>query len=439
MGEKIRAVVEALAAPLMVVIALGGIFYVFSLMKVDIEPILSIVVALTPIWLPVILFYLMFDRWQEFSRTKFAYENGRVTLRIKLPQEVLKSPEAMESVFSQIHNPNNSDNLWQAYIDGKHPLISSFEIASIGGEVRFYVNVPRKKIKNAIESQLYAQYPGVEVIEEPIDYAGEVVWDEDKWEMMSFHICKKKDDIYPIKTYIDFKLDMMPKEELKFEPMAPLLEHLGRVKPHERIWVQILAKPHAEQNFYSGSRETTSTWEKEAARKINEIMGRDDKRMAPEESENRPTLTSQERDTVAAIERNVSKYAYETAIRAMYITEKGKFDGDMIGPLLKSFSQYDIIGRNAMGVRWRTDFDNNWWSDYSGVKKKAMKQRELEAYKARSYDDEDTKTHIDRPKVMSAEELATIYHLPGTSIVTPGVTRIESSRREAPSNLPIQR
>ncbi|MFW6210370.1 MAG: hypothetical protein ACOC4E_02675 [Patescibacteria group bacterium] len=437
MDDLFKTLFGAIAGPLFLLLGLGVMYYTFNLLNVELEPIVSTIIALSPIWLPVVLFYLVFERWLEFARAKFRYENGRVLLRIKLPQEVLKSPEAMESVFAQIHNPNGPDNLWQTYIDGKHPLIFSFELVSIGGDVRFYANVPRKKTKNALEAQLYAQYPGIEITEEEIDYTSEVVWNPDEWELMSFHIAKKEEEIYPIKTYIDFGLDKQPKEELKFEPIAPLIEHLGKARPFERLWVQILMKPHAKKSFKSGSLQKAGTWEGKVREKINEMMGRDKNRLGPEETESRPTLTQIERDTVTAMERNAGKYAYEVAIRGMYIAQAGKFDGDMIGPLNKSFAQYDIIGRNGLGVRWRTDFDYNWFSDFSGSRKLALKKEELEYYKQRAYDHKDKKGGADKMKVMSVEELATIYHLPGTAVGTPTLGRVEATRREAPANLPI--
>lgn len=372
-------------------------------------------------------------------REKFKFENGRSTLRIKLPQEVFKSPEAMESVFTQIHNAGRADNLMQTYLDGRHPLVLSFEIVSIGGEVRFYANVPTKKSKNALEAQLYAQYPGIEVTEELIDYTAEVKWNPKEWDMISFHLMKKSDEIYPIKTYIDYGMDKLPKEELKFEPMAPLIEHLGKAKPNERIWIQILTTAHAKEGFDTGSLSKSSTWEGKAQAKIDEIMGRDKSRLGVEETDTRPVLTMSERDTIAAIERNISKYAFKVAIRAMYISKAGKFDGEMIGPMLRSFSQYDVIGRNGVGVKWRTDFNYNFISDLSGNRKIAMKKNELESYKARSYLPGDKKNHVDKETVMSTEELATIYHIPGTSVVTPTLSRVESTRKEAPANLPIAR
>jgi hypothetical protein len=154
--------------------------------------------------------------------------------------------------------------------------------------------------------------------------------------------------------------------------------------------------------------------------------------------ERAPMLTMGERDKIAAVERNVSKYAYETAIRWMYITEKGKFDGDVIGPMIRTFSQYDIIGRNGVGVRWRTDFDYNFFSDRSGSRKNSLKKSELHDYKVRSYTQRDLKpkSRLDAMKVFSVEELATMFHIPGSSIVTPGLPRITSTRKEAPANLP---
>lgn len=436
MGDLFKAIFGSIGGPLVLFVGLALMFYMFVLMGIDLVPTLSILVALSPIWVPFTLFHIFFERWQDYTGLKFQDDNGRVTLWIKPPQEVFKSPEAMESVFSQAYNSYARDNLIQTYIDGKRPLTYSFEIAFVEGEVRFYINVPRKKVKNHIEALLYANYPGVEVVELPVDYTGEVKNDLDKHDFMGFHFVKKEDEVLPIKTYIDFGLDKMPKEEEKFEPMAPLLEHIGKCKPHERIWIQILATPHVKQDFKNGFLSEKPTWEKAGKAKIKAMMEGE----RPGDTDNPYTpsrLTAGERDTVAAIERNISKFAYEVSIRAMYITlDKSKFDGDMIGPILRGMSQWDIIGRNGIGLKWRTDFDWNMISDPSGQKKKYYKKRELDFYKGRNWIDGDAKKHGDAPKVMSAEELASIYHIPGKSVITPALSRVEAIRRNAPSNLP---
>ena len=438
MGDIFKLLFSIIAGPVLIVLGFLVFRYTLVKMGIDLEPIISMAIAILPLFLPFILFFLLHEKWMDFVHQKFIADNGRTTLRIKLPQEVLKSPEAMEYVFSIIHNPSNADNLWQTYIDGRHPLIFSFELVSIGGDVRFYINVPTKKTKNIVEAQLYAQYPGIEISEEMIDYASEIVWDPKRWEMMAFHLGKKEDQVFPIKTYIDFGLDKQPKEELKFEPMAAMLEQLSTAKPHERFWIQILCKPHVKQNFKSGSLHTKPSWEVDVFAKISEMLGRDPKKKTgPLEIEAQPRLTAGERDTVAAMERNVGKYPYETALRYMYITPIGKFDGNAM-LMLKTFSTYDIIKRNGIGVRWRTDFDYNWFSDWSGKKKIKLKKEELEDYKKRVYTVREKISKVDEMKIFTTEELATIYHIPGSSVITPGLSRIPSARREAPPNLPTE-
>ncbi|MEK7638888.1 MAG: hypothetical protein AAB388_01870 [Patescibacteria group bacterium] len=439
MDKFFKLLFGTFSGPLFLFIGLAMMYTTFRVLNINVEGMLTILIALSPLWLPIGLFFLTFERWQYYVRLKFIVNSGRTTLRIKLPQEVFKSPEAMENVLNQTFLPNSLDNLMHPYLEGRHPLMNSLEVVSIGGEVRFYVNVPTKKVKNSFEAQLYAQYPGVEVTEEPIDYTAEVKWDPEEWAMISFHIAKKEDEIFPIKTYIDFGLDKLPKEEEKLDPMAPLLEHLGKVKPHERMWVQFLIRPHVKKSLDTGDLKEKPTWEKAVATKVSEIMGRDKKREVGEDGgfEIAPRLTANEKNTIDSMERNATKYAYETAIRAIYITKQGKFDAEMITPLLRAFSQFDVVGQNALGVRWRTDVDYPMFQDPGGALRNKMKKSELDAYKKRYYYPADVIKFVDKPKVMSVEEIATMYHLPGKVILTPSVSRIGSVRKEAPANLPV--
>ncbi len=432
-------ILQSLAVPLALVIGIVMMFVFFAVIGVDVSRVLSFSLLTLPLWLPFAIFGLTFEKWMYYVRAKFVYENGRSTLRIKLPQEVFKSPEAMEAVLNQAYNSNSVSNLMEAYLDGKHPLVLSLELVSIGGEVRFYINTPRRKVKNVVEAQLYAHYPGIEVVEELVDYASEIKWDPDTMALMSFHIGKKDDEVLPIKTYVDFGLDKLPKEEEKLDPMSPIIELLSKVKPNDRLWIQFLLKPHAKENPSTGSLSTKETWEKAGAKKIDEIMKRDKSKSKgdDEEDEGPARLTPGERGTIEAIERNMSKWAYETVVRVVYVaTDKNKFDGDIIAPMLRSWSVFDMIGRNRFGFLWRTDFDYNFISDPTGSRRIAYKKSELEDYKKRYYYRADYMTEKDKPKVMSVEEIATMYHIPGKVVVTPGLSRIESLKREAPSNLP---
>lgn len=421
-----------------VVVTTGAlmIFAALALLGVSGGFILSFFIAMAPVWLPIILFFVFFHKWSEAIWGKFYISQGRTTLRIRLPQEVFKSPEAMEFVLSQAHATQNPDNYFQTYIDGKQPLPMSLEIVSIGGELRFYVNLPTKKVKNAFEATLYSQYPGVEVVEEPVDYAAEIPLDSKDWSVFSVHMNKKKDQEFPIKTYIDFGLNTMPKEEEKVDPLTPMLEMMAAIKPHERIYTQIVCVPHRKSAFENGQLKAKPTWEEGVAKKINEIMKRDpDSKAAKEDgaAEEIARLTPGERGTIEAMERNAGKYPYEVNIRFIYASN-GDFDPSNISSMIRGFSQYDIIGRNQVGVRWRTDFN---YKDYIPGKKEkviaALKKQELTEYKMRVVW---PKNGAGAAKVFTAEELATMWHLPGQVAVTPTIERIPSTRAEAPSNLP---
>jgi hypothetical protein len=301
--------------------------------------------------------------------------------------------------------------------------------------VHFYINVPTKKTKELLKVELYSQYPGVEVTEVALDYTAEIPGDMNGWEGLFFHMGKKKDQAYPIKTYIEFGLDKLPKEEEKLDPMTPMLEALGSIKTHERVWIQIIIVPHREASLKNGQLTAAPTWEKGVRKEIDTIMQRDGKtRLGLPELEGSPRLTPGERAMIEAMEKNVEKYAYETAIRWAYLTPTGKFNGDVIPMVIRTFSQYDIQGRNAIGVRWRTDFDYKMFADPLGTKLPALKREELELYKRRSYQ---SRSAADGMKIFTSLELATIYHLPGKVALTPSLQRVTSTRSEAPANLPI--
>lgn len=423
----------------LVLLGAGFIFLAVSIIDLEGSSVYGYMVATAPVWLPLVTFFLFFESWMEYVKKEYNLKNGRVTLEIKLPQDVFKSPEAMELVLIQLHQTASPDNHIQTYWDGKHPPKYGLELVSRGGDVRFYMNVPRAKFKNIAETQLYAQYPGIEVHELDIDYTAEIPWDPERFAYFSIHFGLKKADAYPIKTYVDYGLTDMPKEEEKVDPITSMLEMLGAIGPGEYMWVQILIDAHRTVTFKEGALSEQPDWKEAARKEIKKIIDDAVKRRGVDEGEGRKgnvmmLLTETEKDTIKAIERSIGKNAFNTAFRGFYIAKKDAFrPGEQIGALITGWRGYDDINRNAVGVRWRTDFDWNWWQDPSGKKRDHYKKQELDEYKRRVY------THhneIDAPKVCTTEELATMFHLPGKVAATPSLARIPSKRAEPPANLP---
>ncbi|MDA8597045.1 hypothetical protein N9L26_01770 [Candidatus Pacebacteria bacterium] len=401
--------------------------------------------ALAPIWFPFMALEIFHFRWLDYVQKKYYLSSRRKLYRIKLPQEVFKSPRAMEYVLSQAWSTQTPDNFYESYVQGKAPLPTGLEIVSIGGEVRFYINIFEKKGAEALVPALYAHYPGIEVAEEPVDYTGEIEWQNDpEWEKWFTHINKKQSDDKwgPIRTYIEFGLDDNPKEEEKIDPLNTILEQMAAMGPNERLYVQYIITAIAKPSLVRGNLKLFEgpNWTNFAERRVDEILRRDPKTKGPIQSEGGtdfdgvPRVSPGERDDCECIERNMEKYAYRVAIRFCYFAKKGHFRPNLINAFNRMFTQFDKVGRAALGQRWRTDFNYMWFSDPFGDRLRSHKQVEHKLTKLRKFAPQ---AQSDDMKVFTTEELATMFHIPGKVATTPTLERIPSLRSQAPSNLPI--
>lgn len=419
------------------VFLIGLVFIIFGFHYIGLpqSKIVSFVFATAPIWLPIVTFVTFFDIYMLMLGKKFGLKSGRVVMEVILPPEVLKSPEAMEIVFNQIYNAASPDNLMETYIVGKRPLPYTFELVSRGGDVHFYVTTPEKFV-NSFTDNLYAQYPGVEIVKLELDYTAEIPKSLKGHSLMSFHVHKKEKEVYPIKTYIDFGLDKNPKEEEKVDPMTPMLEVLAGIEAHQQVWVQFICIAHRKSGFKLGQLKSKGTWEKDVHAEIDMLMMRDSKtKTGMADLDGMPRITTGERDTIEAMERNVAKVAFKFACRVIYISHKNDhdFDGGLFSRISRMVAQTEIKGRNGLGIRWRTDYNYKLFSDPFGKKIPAMKRAELKEYKTRKLY---KKTAGMNYKIMTSEEMATIFHLPGAVAITPTLNRVGSTKSDAPSNLP---
>ena len=101
--------------------------------------------------------------------------------------------------------------------------------------------------------------------------------------------------------------------------------------------------------------------------------------------------------------------------------------------MVSVIAQYSSPGLNGFKTQNLTAVVYPWqdlWGKNIAFKKATM----FEAYRLRSYLYPPYKR---KPMVLSAEELATIYHFPGSVAATPQLAKIESKRAEPPSNLPL--
>jgi len=397
-----------------------------------------------PVMLAVVLAWIFWYLWLAYIRSKFIYSLKYAVLEVKLPKETMKSPLAMEVFLAAIHNTSDG-GWWAQYWKGEFRPYFSLEVVSIEGQVKFFIWCEDRRKANMLAA-LYSQYPRAEVIEHG-DYTLGTHFDPETTKVWACEFIKssKEGDALPIKTYVDFGLEKDPKEEFKVDPMSYMLEFLGSVPPNSQIWMQFVSRAHkSDQRMPGHLFKRTDLWKDNAKKLIHELIVRiDDKFKISGKQDPKSgfflgsTLSKGEQMKMEAIERAQTKLAYDVGIRVIYIAKKEIFDTPFgIGGCISSFKQYAT--ENLNGIKPNGDFGipslDAPWKDFNDVRRNKYSKQFLEAYKRRSffYPPYDSKW-----SVYNSEELATMYHFPGSAAPTPMIDRIPSKKAEAPANLPL--
>ena len=382
------------------------------------------------LWGPLLLLWFAKNMWLAYRQSLFVAKNYEfIMLEIKLPRIIDKTPIAMELVL-QAFQERDRKNWWKRWWHGRVRPWFSLEVVSLEGNVKFFIRTP-SRFKKVIESHIYAQYPDIEVHEVP-DYVSlaPYVGEKDEWSMWGCEFKLLKPDPYPIKTYVDYGLDStMTKEEQKSDPITSLIEFLGNVGRGQHVWFQIIIQATGERYKTPGTLFGRHDWKDEGKKIIKELQGA----ASQGEGGERSRATKRQQEIVTAIEKSLSKPAFDCGIRALYLAKREQFDPANIAGITGAFRQYNSADLNGFKPTNTTGFDYPW-QDFHGIRVNKLKKRFFDAYVRRAYFHAPYKQ---TPFVLNTEELATIFHFPGGVAETPTFARIESRKGEPPPNLPI--
>ncbi len=342
----------------------------------------------------------------------------------------------MELALTALYQTGGESTFFARYWEGKTRAWFSLEIVSIGGQVGFYIWT-RNNMRNIVEAQIYSHFSDVEV-REVDDYTKGVRFDPNVNNIWATTYIKGTASSFPIKTYIDYGLEKDPKEENETNPIFTVLEQFGAIKPQESLWLQFVTRSHKEEKRRGVfSRPNTFTEELETLRKnFREGM------------EGRAVPSAAEGRLLDGIERSLLKHAFDIGIRVIYIAENTAYNNTTITMLrnlfrpfssaypdakkFPSFGGFNII-KPDYGSNLTPDTDYPW-EDFKNVRMNRRKRLQLDAYKRRMFF---YQPYTEKNSVYTTEELATLYHFPGSAASTPGLPRIESKRAKAPTNLPV--
>lgn len=431
-----------------ILLLFGGIFVV-SFPSVDVWAIvlsiLNFFVSTWWLWLLLILIPLFESIVVHWRQEEFKKSLKFILLELRIPREIKKSPQAMEQVLGVLHTLRNAPgDIKETYAEGEVTVWFSLEIVSFGGEIHFYVRA-QKKQKNLVEAAFFSYYQDVEVVEVE-DYASKLpknlfdlyVEGKDIW---GTEMVLSKEEAYPIKTYRYFENEA---EEKQFDPISSFLEVLGKLKKGEVVAMQFLIAPASNSwkdkwiGFLEKLREPSTT-------KIG----------VGEEGEREVAIARSpgEVDVLEAVETNLSKPAYDTLVRFIYISPKETYYETFARRgLVGAFAQYAALNLNSLSqnriISTRTGLWY-WPHIFSTERKEYRKQRILYNYIHREVPPERKIGKFiymyplnwnlaSRRFKMNVECIATLFHPPTSVVLTaPHIKRVESKKGGPPAGLAI--
>lgn len=215
--------------------------------------------------------YLLFHFLRALRLSSNNRKMGGVVLRVAVSKTNERGPIVAEQIYSALHGLEGNYNFID-YMLGRPKPRFSLEIASVKNVIQFFIWTP-KRYRNVIESQIYAQYPDVEIQEVPdyskeafaiyevavpkpkladgsselVEYTSENASMEAKLSSSAMGMAvtaemKLTDPyIYPIKRYPQFE-DKLTR--LATEPLAGITATLSKLNAtDEQAWIQISMEP----------------------------------------------------------------------------------------------------------------------------------------------------------------------------------------------------
>ncbi|MBI4992133.1 MAG: hypothetical protein HZB99_02845 [Candidatus Harrisonbacteria bacterium] len=403
--------------------------------------------------LPLGLFFVWKGFWVWGLNRMWKKSIEWVMLEIKIPRNILKTPKAMENIFSALHAVYATEMTFEdRYLSGTDLSWFTFELVGYAGGVHFYVRCT-KRHRNLIESAIYSEYPDAEFAEAE-DYTGLLpdVLPNEVYDLWGNDYVLSKESPYPIRTYEFFEAQV---EEQRLDPLAAITEVMSRLKEGEAIWLQYLIRP------------VSDYWKKEGEEIRDKIMQRKKEKpagileslikeffiflrnltIAPTEVPTWPggekkeekfkilALSPGEKNILEGVENKISKLGFETAIRFIYIDRQDSFSPANVAAVQGAFKQFSTQDMNKLGLISETV---TFVTSKKLTTKSWFRRQKLHYRKRLIYDMYKLRWFPPKFSILNTEELATIFHFPLVTVEAPLLRRLETRKGEPPGNLPIR-
>ncbi|MDR0979796.1 MAG: type IV secretion system DNA-binding domain-containing protein [Candidatus Nomurabacteria bacterium] len=348
--------------------------------------------------------------WRNFHRAAKIKSGSidNVLLLLEIPKDNDKKELAAEQLFAALHGILR-DKTELLNNNGVQEHLS-FEIVSQKGMIQFFVWCPRP-LRSFVEGQIYSQYPTVQIKAVDEDYLTHA---RDHSVVAMTELTLTENEALPIKTFDTFDVD----------PLAGITGTLAKLEnTNEELWVQILARPinddwHKKSKAWIDSIKNPKKFFLGDLLDFKWIGGLISALWTPPESGSlaQPKIVAGEisdRDKarIKAAEDKMGALGYALKIRLVYLGQERENARLNLQALTGSFKQFNspiLNGFKPVGTDYTAD---------------------LTAYHLREFNDEGF--------VLNIKELASVYHLPNTSVETPNIVWATTRVAEPPAKLPL--
>jgi hypothetical protein len=295
-----------------------------------------------------------------------------VLLEVRLPRDNEIKIDAAEQMLASLYSVKKTD--WLRWMKSEDHF--SFEIVARKEDIRFYVNC-HKDVQDLVEKQIHGAYPGAEV--KAVDEYN--IFSEEGKVAFAQLVLKRASHL-PIKAYRDLPTD----------PLSSVTSALAKMGEGEGAVVQVLVSPAA------------AGWQQAGRAYIAKVKGQE---ADPEKAQYKV-----EQKALEQIDTKIGKPGFHAVVRIVVAATTAEQAKAHLSNIKGTWEQF-TSDQNSF-KKQRIWFKKFFMIDF------------IYRYMPMLF----------KPGVLSADEVATIFHFPNKMVETPHIKWLPAKRAPAPAEIP---
>ena len=306
------------------------------------------------------------------------------------PKTMIERVQPMEQLYS-VFSTFKEKGFWRNFEFGQPYLV--WEITCLKNEIAFYVSVPARYRDTLIR----AVHPvfSAAVIEPVADYN---IFNPQTQGVAASYLITGRNHLLPVRTY----------QSLEIDPLSELATNFSKLSEGEGMAMQVLMRPTGKKFAKLAAKVTKKMQEGMSFEKAYYLAIKS--KLVPLKVKHEKisaTLTPQDQETIKAIQSHAGKANFEVNIRLVASAPTQERAEAILADFESSFNQFSSPSLNS----------------FSQSKEKI--RNIIYEFSFRLFDE-------NKKIVLSAEELASVYHIPTPGLKVPKIKWLKARSAPAP-------